>query len=80
MHFDNDVHFHMKGQYTAPGQFVKFYLHTFTGSRDPYDLKGRGAGFALCWKGNPKLLIGQQNVQDELVQVISDTMLIIVPK
>lgn len=52
----------------------------FTGSRNPYDLRGAGAGFALCWKGHPQLLIGQPNEQNELVQVISDTMLITVPR
>ena len=51
-----------------------------TGSRDPYQLDGHGAGFALCWKGAPQLLIGQPNDALELIQVISDSMLIIIPK
>ncbi|KAI0081718.1 hypothetical protein K474DRAFT_1133165 [Panus rudis PR-1116 ss-1] len=49
------------------------------GSRDPYDLRGAGAGFALCWRGQPKLLIGQPNEQKELIQVISDSMFITIP-
>ena len=50
------------------------------GSRDPYDIRGYGAGFALCWKGNPQLLIGQPNEANELIQVVSDSMLVIIPK
>ncbi|KAG1892357.1 golgi-body localization protein domain-containing protein, partial [Suillus subluteus] len=50
------------------------------GTRDPYTLHDEGAGFGLCWKGNPKLLIGFPNDVNELVQVSSDTMSIIIPK
>ncbi|KZT12507.1 uncharacterized protein LAESUDRAFT_638973 [Laetiporus sulphureus 93-53] len=49
------------------------------GSRDPHELGGTGAGFALCWQGNPRLLIGQPNEQQELVQLVSNSMLIIIP-
>ncbi|CAL1700808.1 unnamed protein product [Somion occarium] len=54
------------------------HLH-MKGSRDPHDLRGSGPGFALCWRGRPKLLIGQPNEQKELFQVLSDSMLITVP-
>ncbi|KAG2141789.1 golgi-body localization protein domain-containing protein [Suillus bovinus] len=50
------------------------------GTRDPYILHDEGAGFGLCWKGNPKLLIGFPNDVNELIQVSSDTMSIIIPK
>ncbi|KAG1768119.1 golgi-body localization protein domain-containing protein [Suillus occidentalis] len=50
------------------------------GTRDPYTLHDEGAGFGLCWKGNPKLLIGFPNDVNELIQVSSDTMSIIIPK
>lgn len=50
------------------------------GTRDPYTLHDEGAGFGLCWKGNPKLLIGFSNDVNELIQVSSDTMSIIIPK
>ena len=50
------------------------------GSRDPYELSGTGAGYALCWRGNPSILIGQPNEQGELIQVKSDSMLIVIPK
>jgi len=50
------------------------------GTRDPYMLHDEGAGFALCWKGHPKLLIGFPNDANELIQVSSDTMSIIIPK
>ncbi|KAI0719613.1 golgi-body localization protein domain-containing protein [Cerioporus squamosus] len=54
------------------------HLH-MKGSRDPYEIRGHGAGFALCWKGNPQLLIGQPNEANELIQVVSDSMLVIIP-
>ncbi|KAG1752693.1 golgi-body localization protein domain-containing protein [Suillus paluster] len=56
---------------------VRLYMK---GTRDPYTLHDEGAGFALCWKGNPKLLIGFPNDVNELIQVSSDTMSIIIPK
>ncbi|KAH8105900.1 golgi-body localization protein domain-containing protein [Cristinia sonorae] len=54
------------------------HLH-LKGSRNPYELRDNGAGFALCWKGHPQILLGQPNEQNELIQVISDSMLITVP-
>lgn len=50
------------------------------GSNDPYSLSDTGSGFALCWQGNPQLLINQKNDQNEVVQMLSDSMLIIIPK
>lgn len=49
------------------------------GSRNPYEVSGTGAGFALCWQGSPRLLINLPNEQKELAQVISDQMLITIP-
>ncbi|KAJ6628726.1 golgi-body localization protein domain-containing protein [Mycena sp. CBHHK59/15] len=49
------------------------------GSRDPYKVSGSGAGFVLAWQGNPKLLIARENTDKELIQVISDSMLIAIP-
>nr|VWO95170.1 Uncharacterized protein [Ganoderma boninense] len=66
-------HWRLKVQFKGE---VHFHLK---GSRDPYKLDGHGAGFALCWKGKPQLLVGQPNDASELVQVISDSMLIIIP-
>ncbi|PCH41098.1 hypothetical protein WOLCODRAFT_89020 [Wolfiporia cocos MD-104 SS10] len=42
-------------------------------------LSGAGAGFALCWRGNPRISIGQPNDAGELIQVTSDSMLVIIP-
>jgi len=50
------------------------------GSRDPYTVLHNGAGFALCWSGNTRILVGQPNADGELIQVISDTMSVAVPK
>ena len=55
-------------------------LTLLSGSRDPYDIRSYGAGFALCWKGSPQLLVGQPNSAGELIQVISGSMLVIIPK
>ncbi|KAH9951643.1 golgi-body localization protein domain-containing protein [Amylocystis lapponica] len=54
------------------------HLH-MKGSRNPYELSGHGAGFALCWRGSPQLLIGQENDEGELIQMISDSMLVVIP-
>ncbi|KAK0468226.1 RNA pol II promoter Fmp27 protein domain-containing protein [Desarmillaria tabescens] len=40
---------------------------------------GRAPVFALAWQGNVKLLIGRHNDDKELVQVISDSMMIVIP-
>ncbi|KAH7921808.1 hypothetical protein BV22DRAFT_1114199 [Leucogyrophana mollusca] len=56
---------------------VRLYIK---GTRDPYTLQNDGAGFALCWQGHPKILIGFDNDDKELVQVLSDTMSIIIPE
>lgn len=50
------------------------------GLRDPYELTGEGAGFVLSWQGHTKLLIGHPNSNNEVVQVISDSMIIAVPR
>lgn len=50
------------------------------GSRDPYTVLHNGAGFALCWSVNTRILVGQPNEDDELIQAISDTMSVAVPR
>ena len=67
-------------RYASHHTCLSLALISVIGSRNPYDIRGHGAGFALCWRGNPQLLIGQPNEAEELVQVISDSMLIIIPK
>lgn len=51
-----------------------------SGTRDPYNITDTGAGFALCWQGHPTLTINYANPDNELIQVISDSMLIVIPK
>ncbi|OJA13790.1 hypothetical protein AZE42_00523 [Rhizopogon vesiculosus] len=63
-----------------PTNFLLIIRLYMKGTRDPYILHDEGAGFALCWKGNPKLLIGFPNDVNEIIQVSSDTMSIIIPK
>lgn len=50
------------------------------GTRDPYQVSDVGAGFVLSWKGNTKLLVGRKNEDGELIQAISDSMCIAIPK
>ena len=59
--FEHEVHLHMKGGYRVSfaERFAKLVGHT--GSYDPHGLRGKGAGFALCWKGSPQLLVNQPN-------------------
>lgn len=49
------------------------------GARDPYETHDEGAGFVLGFQGNPRLRIGFENEQKELVQLTSDIMVIAVP-
>lgn len=55
---------------------VQLYLK---GSRDPHSTNDVGAGFVLSWQGNPEIHIAHPNEQRELIQVMSDVMLIAVP-
>ncbi|WWD04669.1 hypothetical protein V865_002740 [Kwoniella europaea PYCC6329] len=54
------------------------HLH-LKGTFDPYQVTGLGAGFALAWKGNTKLLINQPNEDHEAVQIVADNLLIAIP-
>ncbi|KAF8556963.1 hypothetical protein OG21DRAFT_1435884 [Imleria badia] len=56
---------------------IRLYIK---GNRDPYVLDNDGAGFALCWQGEPRLSIGSRNKDREFVQVTSDSMSILIPK
>lgn len=68
----------MKGNCTC--RIVVISLNAFAGTRDPYKLDDAGAGFVLCWQGSPEIRIGHENHQRELLQVMSNEMLIAVPK
>jgi hypothetical protein len=50
------------------------------GERDPYRTTGDGAGFVLGWKGNSQLSVGLANEDSELIQIMSDSMHIAIPK
>ncbi|THV08447.1 hypothetical protein K435DRAFT_11362 [Dendrothele bispora CBS 962.96] len=68
--------FHWSIRATFKGA-VRYYMK---GLRDPHDTLTAGSGFVLAWEGNTKLLIGRKNEEKELVQIISDTMSIAIPK
>jgi hypothetical protein len=76
-----EVHMHMKGSCTAPTFGIpSISLMRTTGSRDPYEVNGNGAGFVVCWSGNPRLRIGYDNPEKELMQIESDEMLFAIPE
>ncbi|KAI6134943.1 RNA pol II promoter Fmp27 protein domain-containing protein, partial [Pisolithus croceorrhizus] len=56
---------------------VRLYLK---GSRNPHVLENEGSGFAFCWQGKPRIDIGFENDVQEIVQVNSDAMLIVIPR
>lgn len=52
----------------------------FLGSRDPYHISGEGAGFDFHWEGGVLLEAGYPNNENELIQLTSETMEVIVPE
>ena len=52
----------------------------FTGSRDPYQISGTGAGFVLAWRGSPTITAGYGDADKELIQVESERMMLAIPK
>ncbi|WWD18325.1 hypothetical protein CI109_102775 [Kwoniella shandongensis] len=54
------------------------HLH-LKGSFDPYSVSGLGAGFALAWRGNTRLLINQPNEDGEVIQIRADELLVAIP-
>ncbi|PVG00036.1 hypothetical protein CPB86DRAFT_872242 [Serendipita vermifera] len=49
------------------------------GSRDVWKTSGNAVGIALCSKRNTRITIGHSNPENEVVQFLSDDMLIVVP-
>ncbi|KAG8796115.1 hypothetical protein FRC17_008029, partial [Serendipita sp. 399] len=49
------------------------------GSRDAWKTSGSAVGIALCARRNTRIIIGHPNPDNELIQLISDDMLIVVP-
>ncbi|WRT67617.1 uncharacterized protein IL334_004589 [Kwoniella shivajii] len=54
------------------------HLH-LKGTFDPYSITGLGAGFALAWKGNTKFLINQPNEHRQVIQIVADELLVVIP-
>ncbi|KAJ6539449.1 golgi-body localization protein domain-containing protein [Mycena capillaripes] len=65
--------------WTVKADFAGEVRYQMKGSRDPYNVTGAGAGFALAWQGSPRLLVGHENSDKELIQVKSDSMVIAIP-
>lgn len=56
------------------------YKADLTGSYDPYQVVGHGAGFALAWHRNTQMRIGLPNEQSETIQISADELLIAIPE
>lgn len=67
------IHSKIKIHFTGDLAFV------VKGTRDPYQLKGRGAGLAKLWSNNVVWLLGHKNSQNEFMQIISDNYAFGVP-
>ncbi|KAJ6515787.1 golgi-body localization protein domain-containing protein [Mycena sanguinolenta] len=65
--------------WTARADFAGEVRVQMKGLRDPYNVSGAGAGFVFAWQGKPRLLIGHENDDKELIQVTSDSMVIAIP-
>jgi hypothetical protein len=68
----------MKGHIQLTSLFIS--IHIYAGSRDPYNLHGSGAGFSLSWRGNPELLVGVKNSDREIIQIVSESMILAIPE
>ena len=77
--FKYDVRYVMKGTSIVTVHLV-VSLTNLSGSRDPASLHGDGAGFVLVWQGNPKILVGLPNPDNEVIQVVSNSMFMAIPK
>lgn len=49
------------------------------GTRDPYNLLGRGAGFVKIWSKEVQWLFGYDNPQNEFMQILSQEYMLAVP-
>ncbi|KZO94872.1 hypothetical protein CALVIDRAFT_538650 [Calocera viscosa TUFC12733] len=67
-------HWRIKLDFAKSG--VHFHIK---GSRDPYHVSDIGAGFALCWQGSPSISIGYSAKDQELIQVSSERMSLVIP-
>jgi hypothetical protein len=74
--FSGEVHVHLKGEQSVSEWNL---VDQFLGSRNAWKTTGSAVGIALCAKHNTRITIGHPNPQNELVQFLSDDMLIVIP-
>ncbi|TFK23245.1 hypothetical protein FA15DRAFT_705606 [Coprinopsis marcescibilis] len=67
------MHWKLDMAFSGP---VQVYIK---GTRSPYEMVESGAGFVLAWEGSPRIKLGFENVQKELIQVTSEAMTFSVP-
>ncbi|GBB96916.1 hypothetical protein RclHR1_02870014 [Rhizophagus clarus] len=69
------MHVRILAEFKGSGDLL-FYAK---GSRDPYLVTGRGAGFVLCWSKNVEIRLGFPNDQNEVLQVDSEEFTCAIP-
>jgi hypothetical protein len=80
--FAGPCHLHLKGRRKWNVIILRILnlRYLSTGSRDPYEITGNGAGFVLAWMGDPRIRIGYDNPEKELIQIFSKQMVLSVPE
>lgn len=69
------MHVRILAEFKGSGD-LQFYAK---GTRDPYLVTGRGAGFVLCWSKNVEIRLGYSNDQNEVLQVDSEEFTCAIP-
>lgn len=49
------------------------------GSRDPYQVTGKGAGFVMCWRGNVQWSMGRDHEPQKFMKVEGDEFVLAIP-
>ncbi|KAM3584683.1 Protein SABRE [Umbelopsis sp. WA50703] len=60
-------------------RFAGDFAVCLKGTRDPYNLLGKGAGFVKIWSKEVQWLVGYQNSQREFMQILSQDYILAVP-
>ncbi|PKY18101.1 hypothetical protein RhiirB3_490113, partial [Rhizophagus irregularis] len=69
------MHVRILAEFKGSGD-LQFYAK---GTRDPYLVTGRGAGFVLCWSKHVEIRLGYSNDQNEVLQVDSEEFTCAIP-
>ncbi|KAK2745432.1 hypothetical protein FQN57_003775 [Myotisia sp. PD_48] len=81
---DGDVHLKLKGKSSHLSSLLlmaisNIYCDVFTGSRDPYEVTGFGAGFVMCWRKDILWEIHMTDDPKEFMAVTSGEYVLAIP-